>query len=261
MELSWSTFLLEIVNFAILVWILSHFLYRPLQAVIARRRAGIEQELQAAQSQQQQAEQLRDQYENRLDAWEKERQSAREALQQELAAERTRLVTELHTTLDQAREKALVLQQHQSEALQRQLEQQALTQAARFASLLLRRGATAALEAELHRLLIESLPKLPAEQLSELRERIEPHAQAGEQQNSALPPEPVEVSSAFTLDSAQRKQLSQALESLLQRPVICHFSEDPKLIAGLRVSTGPWVLRANVQDELQGFTEFTHEPG
>jgi len=45
LELSWSTFLLEIINFLVLVWILKHFLYKPVLDVIARRRSGIEKTL------------------------------------------------------------------------------------------------------------------------------------------------------------------------------------------------------------------------
>ena len=41
MELNWTTFALEIVNFLALLWILKRFLYRPVLATLAERRAGI----------------------------------------------------------------------------------------------------------------------------------------------------------------------------------------------------------------------------
>lgn len=31
MELSWSTMVLEIINFLVLIWTLNHFLYMPIQ--------------------------------------------------------------------------------------------------------------------------------------------------------------------------------------------------------------------------------------
>ena len=37
MELDWSTFALEIINFLALLWILKRFLYRPILAVVAER--------------------------------------------------------------------------------------------------------------------------------------------------------------------------------------------------------------------------------
>jgi len=39
------------------------------------------------------------------------------------------------------------------------------------------------------------------------------------------------------------------------REVPCEFLEDRNLIAGLRISFGSWVLRANVQDEMSFFAE------
>ena len=50
MELDWSTFLLEIINFLILVWILKRFLYRPVLEVITRRREQVEKTLHEAHS-------------------------------------------------------------------------------------------------------------------------------------------------------------------------------------------------------------------
>ena len=39
MQFDWWTLLLQIVNFLVLVWLLHRFLYRPVQTVIAKRRA------------------------------------------------------------------------------------------------------------------------------------------------------------------------------------------------------------------------------
>ena len=40
MGLDWSTFLLELVNFLILIWILKRFLYAPVKAAVEARRSG-----------------------------------------------------------------------------------------------------------------------------------------------------------------------------------------------------------------------------
>lgn len=40
MQIDWTTFVLEIVNFLALVWLLKRFLYTPVLDVLARRRAG-----------------------------------------------------------------------------------------------------------------------------------------------------------------------------------------------------------------------------
>ena len=111
MELNWSTFLLEIINFLILVWILKHFFYKPVLNVIARRRRSIEKSLNDANTLHEDAEALRVQYENRLAEWEKERQAAHTSLDKEIETERARRMEALRTTLGEEREKARVIEQ------------------------------------------------------------------------------------------------------------------------------------------------------
>ena len=90
MELSWSTFVLEIINFLALVWILKRFLYKPVLDIIARRRSAIEKTQADAATLMAAAEQLQDQYGGRLTEWERERQEARATLARELDDERAR---------------------------------------------------------------------------------------------------------------------------------------------------------------------------
>ena len=40
MELDWTTFVLEVINFLVLVWILRRYLYRPVLNTLAARKAG-----------------------------------------------------------------------------------------------------------------------------------------------------------------------------------------------------------------------------
>lgn len=49
MHIDWSTFALQLVNFAILVWLLQRFLYRPILRVIDARRAAVDRDQAEAQ--------------------------------------------------------------------------------------------------------------------------------------------------------------------------------------------------------------------
>ena len=101
MELSWSTFLLEIVNFLILIWILKHFLYQPVLDIIARRRADIEKRLADARQLNGTAQELKSEFENRLADWGVEREKERDALARELNEERKRRLGEMQELLAQ----------------------------------------------------------------------------------------------------------------------------------------------------------------
>ena len=68
----------------------------------------------------------------------------------------------------------------------------------------------------------------------------------------------MKITSAYPLDTAQRETLCQACRTVAGRDIVCEFLEDRNLLAGLRVSLGSWVLRANVQDEMSFFVESSH---
>src|SRR5579883_2582575 len=105
MELDWTTFILEIVNFLVLVWILKRFFYKPVQDVIAKRKAAIDATLSQARATQDRADELGRQYQRRLSEWEKEREQARERLLKELQDERRRRLESLDQAIEEERAK------------------------------------------------------------------------------------------------------------------------------------------------------------
>lgn len=246
MELNWSTVVLEILNFLILVWILKRFLYQPVLDVVARRRAGIEKTLADAESRQAEALSLQEQYEGRLAEWERERQQARAALAQELDAERARKLADLQTNLEQEREKLRVAEDRRQADALHELEETALRHASRFTTQLLQQAAGPELEARLVDLAIAGLTALPAERVAGLRNSY------------GKPPEAIVVASAFPLAEEQRHRLGQALTGIADAEIAQHFEQDSTLLAGVRISIGAWVLGINLQDELKGFLELAH---
>lgn len=240
MGFEWSTFLLEALNFLILIWILGHFFYRPVAAVIERRRLAIETRLRQAQEMQVRAEAMQSQYETRLSDWESEKRQRREVWLGELAAEKARQTEALRQTLEEERQRAEVLEQRRRRSREAELEQAAVRLAARFAARLLERLSNPELEARLIGLFIEELADVPPEQWE---------LAAG---SSATSGEAI-LSSAFPLAETQRTDLQQALSARLGIPVDCRFQEDPMLIAGIRFELGPLSLGANIRDELSFF--------
>ena len=247
MELNWSTFLLEIINFLILVWILKHFFYKPVLNVIARRRRSIEKSLNDANTLHEDAEALRVQYDNRLAEWEKERQAAQSSLDKEIETERARRMEALRATLGEEREKARIIEQRSLEASRLRDEKTALTQGAQFSTRLLSVAAGPELEQRLLDLLLKELSSLAPERLNTLRTAADKTADR------------ILVASAWPLDDAARLSLERTLASVLAITPPFHYEQDKALLAGLRVTMGSWVLRANLQDELKSFSELAHE--
>ena len=247
MELNWSTFVLEIINFLVLVWLLKRFLYQPVKAVVARRRASIDAQLDEAASRQKEAEALRAQYENRLADWEGEREEARQGLHREIDTERSRLLDALQQELAAEREKAAVLTERQLEDKSRESEVLALEQGARFVSRLLEGIASPEVQTRLLELLLRELKELPPAQRDAL--------QAMDNGKAV----PVTVLSAFPLTEEQKTSLQQRIEKLVPGTQAFDWHEDRKLIAGVRVTVGPWVIHANLHDELKTFAAIAYE--
>lgn len=243
MELNWSTFVLEIINFLVLVWILKRFLYKPVLDVIAARRKAIEDQLAEAHAIEDEAQQLKDQYTGRLSEWETERRQARERLTHEIDRERARRQSEMEAAFEAEKEKARVAESRRQAEQQRAVEQQAMLQAAAFSGRLLEQAAGPELEDKLLMLVIEDLNGLSTAELDRLREQW------------AEPSQVVEVSSAFALSDPQRERLIAVLQQVCGVSAPIQFHRDEALIAGLRIVIGAWVLAANVRDELRGFTE------
>jgi len=247
LELNWSTFVLEIINFLVLVWILKRFFYRPVLDVIARRRAEIEKTLADARALQTDAEALQTQYRQRLADWEQERQQAREQLASEIEAERAQRLATLQSQLEREREKGRVADaRRQADAIHR-VEETALLQAAGFASRLLGPLAGPDLEQRLLELVLQQLSRLPEERIAALRNSCK----------GAV--ETAVVTSAWPLSEQQRQQLRQALTATMGSSLPLRFQQDSELLAGVRITIGAWVLGANLEDELKSLAEFAHD--
>lgn len=247
MELNWTTFLLEVINFLILVWLLKRFLYQPVLNAIENRQHKIKADLLQATAVQEEAHALKKRYESRLADWEREKRTAFDTLEIEIAQERGRLLEQLDTEIAQQRLKSQAREQQQQTQWRTQAEAEAVQIGSAFASRLLTKLAGPELDMQLQQLLVEELAALPDEARDDLRR--------GWQDDTVS----VEVLSATPLDTGRQTAIRQAVEQALG-PLTAHwqFCADDSLIAGLRISIGSWVLQANLQDELRFFSEAAH---
>jgi F-type H+-transporting ATPase subunit b len=240
-EFDWTTFILEIINFLILIWILKRFLYQPVLDVIDRRRAGIEKTLADAQHVEAEANRVRQQNEQQLADWEEEKKSARAQLMAELAAIRESKMVALEASISEETGRRRVLDERRRREFERMAEEKGITQGAEFSAKLFSRLASPELEAKLFRLLLEDLHQLRSEEKNAVMEAA---TEVGLKIN---------VQSVFPLDKNKQDALSSALSEVAGRMLAVEYSINPELISGYQVDIGPWVLHANLRDELKFF--------
>lgn len=243
MELSATTFLFEILNFLVLIWILQRFLYRPVRDVVARRQAAIAQTVSDAETLRLEAEALQERYRSRLEEWQQEKQSARLELKGELDGERMRALAAIEHELAEERERAEALEEKRRADCVREYQRLGLLQGGRFAAALLGDLAGPDLEARLLALALDRLANLPESTVDGIRLACE------------TSPEEASVVTGNPLAEELRLQLQQRLSEVLGMAVACRFREDASLLAGLSVTLGPWVFHANLRDELKAFVD------
>lgn len=243
MELNWSTFVLEIVNFLILVWILKRFLYRPVLNMLEVRREKIQQNINEATIHHADAIALENKYKQRLNDWSVEKHKIIDALQHELQTERAQKLEDLHHELSREREKIDGNNQRHEVEILKQHQQNAHKQAARFVSLLFNAVACDEIESRLFSLILNTLEDPGQSQEPVILDAFKNFSGT------------VNVSSAYPLSDGQKSDLKNKFRSISGHDVGVNFEQDSALIAGLRVIIGSRVLGLNLQDELSGFVD------
>lgn len=243
MALNWSTLVLEVLNFLVLVWLLKHFLYRPVLDIVAQRREAVARTLREAGEQLEAGRALQASYENRQMTWQAEADVARRALDAEIADARARRLRELEAAIASKREKAEARLEREDQAARRRNAAEVGALGARFASRLLQRLAGPALEDRLIAVLQEDLVALTGPE----RERLAQAAAAAEGH--------VTVVTAHPLDTDQRERLAAAIEAVAERPVHCDWATEAALVAGPSIRIGAYRLDANIARELEAFAE------
>jgi F-type H+-transporting ATPase subunit b len=223
-RIDWWTLALQTVNFLVLVWLLQHFLYKPVTAVIERRRVATNAVLQEAEA----------------------AKRAAEALQQELAGQRAGIAAERETALASAHaaaetDRAALLQRASTEAGRTvdaaQAEAARLREAAEQA---VRQQASTLAVAIVRRLLAEQKPTLDA-----LCDAL--HA-------APAPAGPVTCVTATPLAATEQARWRARLAEVLA-PEGINFAVDTALIEGAELRFPHAVLRRSLADDLAHIAE------
>jgi len=103
MLIDWFTVGAQIVNFLILVWLLKHFLYKPILDAIDAREKRIAAELADADTKKAEAEKERTDFEDKNKVFDQQRSALLGKAADEANAERTRLIDQAHKDAESLR--------------------------------------------------------------------------------------------------------------------------------------------------------------
>lgn len=250
MEFDWTTFILEILNFLVLLWILQRLIYRPVLAMLDARQQRIRAQIDQAEQLRAEAEALRQHYQAQLADWQREREHARDALEAELAQLRDQAEEDLKQIQADDEAKQRVRNEAFIASRQAILIREAVGTAYRQVSALLQRLASPQLTETITEMFLEDLRQLSDEQQASLRKAAV----------ALMAGTSVEIVCAHPLTAAAQSALTETLAASAGTALSFTIREDSSLIAGLRVVVGECQLHANLADELAFFRQ-QHDHG
>jgi F-type H+-transporting ATPase subunit b len=238
MLIDWFTVGAQALNFLILVWLMRHFLYRPILHAIDTREKKIAAELADADAKRAQAQKDRDEFQHKNEAFDQQRAALLAKATDEANTERQRL-------LDEARKAADALSAKRSEALKNDAKN--LNQA------IARRTQT-----EVFAIARKALADLATTSLEErmgdvfTRRIREMDGNAKEALGAALKTaaEPAVVRSAFDLPAEERAKIQNAINETFSADIHLRFETTSDLVSGIELTANGQKVAWSIADYL-----------
>ncbi len=238
MLIDWFTVGAQVLNFLILVWLLKHFLYKPILNAIDAREKRIAAELTDADAKKTEAQKERDDFQSKNKVFDEQRSALLGKAADEAKVERERL-------LDEARKAAESLRAAQATALrndQRRLGSE-ITRLAKdevfgIARKTLADLATVSLE--------ERVGEVFTRRLREMDGKGKELLGAALKSSS----EPAVVRSAFDLGAAQKAAIQNALNETFSAEIRIRFETSPDLISGIELPANGQKVAWSIADYL-----------
>jgi F-type H+-transporting ATPase subunit b len=238
MLFDWFTVGAQALNFLVLVWLMKRFLYKPILDAIDAREKRIASALADAALKQTAAQKERDEFLQKNQDFDRQRNDMLEQAKDEAKAERQRLLEEARQVADNLRTK-------KQEALARELQTRHQDIARRS-----REEVYAVAQKALTTLAGLSLEERIGAVFARRLRELDNEAKAGLAKALKTSSNSVLVRSALDLPSTQRDDIQQALNESLSSDIKIQFDTAPDLISGIELSANGWKVAWNIADFL-----------
>jgi F-type H+-transporting ATPase subunit b len=234
----WFTVGAQALNFAVLVWLMKRFLYKPVLDAIAAREGRIAAELADADKKKAEANQDRDDFQHKNDAFDRERAALMAQARGDASAERDRLLDAAGKAADDLTAKRAETLKIDAKNLSQSLRDRIQQELFAIARKTLGDLASASLDESMCDAFVGRLRALDEPQKIRLAAVF--RAASG----------PLLVRSTFELPTAQRAALQTAIDEALAMKATLRFETSPDLVAGIELSAGGQKLAWSIADYL-----------
>ena len=243
MSIDWFTFTAQILNFLILVWLLSHFLYKPIVNAMQEREKQIATEQEKALTLQQQAEVEAVNYRQKTEELVHAKEDLLAEAGQEVQHWRDEHLTRARTEIDEKKTewyRALIRERHS-------FLREARLRMADHINLMSRRVLTELANADLQQQTIDvflnQIGQIDEQQKNKMVALIE------STQHRVL------VESAFELKQTDRENIVKFVHNFLGTDVEIDFQKKPELICGIELHVAGYKIAWNIHEPLEELEE------
>jgi F-type H+-transporting ATPase subunit b len=236
--IDWFTVGAQALNFAVLVWLMKRFLYKPVQDAIAAREGRIAAELADADKKKAEATKDRDDFQHKNDAFDHERAALMTKATDDANGERDRLLDAARKAADDLAAKRAQTLKADAENLGQSLRERTKKEVFAIARKALGDLASASLEESMCDAFARRLRALEAAEKARLGTAF------------ASANGPLLVRSAFELPASQRTALQTAIDETFEMKATLRFETSADLLGGVELSANGQKLAWSISDYL-----------
>ena len=238
MLIDWFTVGAQVLNFLILVWLLKHFLYKPILNAIDAREKRIAAELADADAKKTEAQKERDEFHNKNKVFDEQRIALLGKAADEAKLERERLLEEAHKDADNLRAVQAAALRNDQKRLGSAITNLAKQEVFGIARKTLADLATVSLEERMGEVFTRRLREMDGRAKEGLAEALK--TASG----------PALVRSAFDLPVKQRAAIQNALNETFAAEIRVRFETAPNLVSGIELTTNGRKVAWSIADYL-----------
>jgi F-type H+-transporting ATPase subunit b len=247
MLINWFTVGSQTLNFLILVWLMKHFLYKPVLNAIDVREKKVAAEIADANNKKNEAQKESDEFNKKNEDFDRERAALLSKAVEEAKVERVRLMADAHKAADDLRVKRLEALKNEQKNLNSEISRRAQNQIFAIAKKTLTDLANVSLEERMVDIFIHRMGDLKINEGKALKVAVD------------STPDPLIIRSACELPPAQKTALESAIKNVFGVTHPLEFKTDPSLVSGIECTVNGRKIAWSISDYLTSLKESLNE--
>lgn len=231
------TFLFQIVNFVVLLFILKRLLYKPVKEIMEKRKGLIEKTIEDAEKEKKEALELKERHQEEMNKLKGLQITMIEKMKNEVGKEKERLLTEAEKEATRTIEEERAVFETEKKRDEAKLKEMVIQTVSVFATNLLKDISDEELHKSIYRRVFNNL------------EEIASTIQAGDGESATI-----DLISAYPLREEELIELQKVLESRLSKKVSVNTSVDKNLIAGVKIKVHDMVYDSSLSGQINSLT-------